>query len=333
MREEPLGHLQVEGIDDLGAEVVARRLVTDQPSARLAALQLLAELVRGEPLAQIAMRMRAQIDETGWRLVQRWLLEKARMDWTPWSFCWLAAHWPQWTVEHPDCPREVLGVLMALGDQATLRALAAKPWLRPEDAGELLRAHPWLGPSYLVGRALLANRALPESWRRQVLEQESWALEFVEGGIHAEFPEHLPDLLGHPSPGVRSAIAVRHSPAPLELASDPEPEVRAALARNPNLPAGLLATFAGDPEPVVQGSVSVAARQRREWAALNLLARSGCPVVRRELASLPDLDLSVYADLTRSDDREILEVISHNPNPAARRMARERLEGGVGIRI
>lgn len=208
---------------------------------------------------------------------------------------------------HPRAPR---ALLETVADRFPRQVLEnpGLPALLAEPGAEALLAQ--LGAAIPLDLSLqpsqleqLANHS-SEAVRLGVLAHPAATEEVIEAVPYAGAPAVLRALLQHPrlrqswlerictqgSPEDRRIIAATPGAAAVVfswLVKDPDPRVRAAVARRPDLPAALRASFGNDLDAVVRQSILVTALRDGDAALLERFALDREPVLRAQLALHP----------------------------------------------
>ena len=137
-------------------------------------------------------------------------------------------------------------------------------------------------------------------------------------------PELLAVLLDHPNRDVVAAAAANDRTPVGALRLDPRPEVRRALAGNPNLPVGVLVMLAGDPDGLVRAGVIRHPRTPAE--VLEHLVVDESPTVRGLYAARKRTSARLLARLAADEDATVRFAVAIAPGASAatlRRLARD----------
>ncbi|MCW6004654.1 hypothetical protein K1W54_08665 [Micromonospora sp. CPCC 205371] len=153
-----------------------------------------------------------------------------------------------------DRPRDVplpgeVGLRLADDPEPDVRfALAQR-----DENPDVVRRHLVADPSSRVRAALPAGWAdAPIEAVRKLLTDAEWRVRRVAIAAYVPPPELVPALLDDPIRIVRLETLAR-APIPAEsFVGDPDPDVRAAVAGNPNLSPTAVMSLASDPEPRVR---------------------------------------------------------------------------------
>ncbi|MEU6984411.1 hypothetical protein ABZ946_13485 [Streptomyces sp. NPDC046324] len=210
--------------------------------------------------------------------------------------------------------------------------------------------------------AAAANPAVPPTGLEEFLDaDESWVVDaFAE---RTDLPAHFhPRLAAHPVACVRATAARNPTvgePLLRQLAEDPDPEVRRAVAENPAVPLALLTALAGrqklprEPLPrilaateaelheqaasrVAQVRALVAARPDLPAVLVDLLAADPDIGVARRIALHPGLGGDRLTDLVQRHGPPVYGAVARNPGcPGGllRRLARDADSGRRTLRV
>ncbi|MEU7556616.1 hypothetical protein AB0B01_30585 [Streptomyces sp. NPDC044571] len=148
-----------------------------------------------------------------------------------------------------DEPPGLLARLAAEPDLSVRQFLTSNEHVTPDLMGCLA-----VDPEPSVRVSVIQNwRAAPDPVRRAMLTDPEPRVRREAVLAYSPPPELLPGLLADPA---TRAAAVRHAHPTPELAADPDPRVREAVADHAELPAALRDVLAGDPDVAVRSAIA-----------------------------------------------------------------------------
>ena len=153
--------------------------------------------------------------------------------------------------EEPTLTDEEWDLALAEGDGDLLKKICFRQATPPDVLARLAE-----NPDKIVRMAAVGNPALPTDVALRMLKDRNWE---VRWGAADRAPDDLvASLAKDRAKLVRATVARRRVPPETltALAADPDPEVRAAAARNPGVPGPSLAVLAADPDPEVRAGAA-----------------------------------------------------------------------------